>query len=220
MKFLVKGYVIKLCALSLIVSLLILSSCDDPNISYTNDPADYSLLNDIPEDAQVVDYSYAELYDGRSDFYLELKFTTVQGFEQFLEKLMKEARDEKLDGEIYKDDTDLFLKTTNPYDSSFNEIVFLTNPRQRGYIYWVGYKDYCYSVNETIECCLSLISYSLEELIVIQTRIYGVFPEYIYDYRMPKYFERFNIVINEDCHRVYISNALKEYHESKRDKAY
>lgn len=192
--------------LSLILVLATLISCGNSGELYTEDINNYGsdkyhrrssfFLPELPTNADVVFFSSYNYYNEIFDQYLELKFNTKEEMHEYISSILdydlasfsKENREEPAIGWV--------VEETNPYNSSYTDLIS-TSMTSGTYgdvdVRWVGYKIRT-TGNERIEANLSIVSYSDEELTVIQSYLYGI--NYTF-----KYFTRFNIPLDENHER-------------------
>ena len=171
-------------------------------LDYFSDRVDFSgkvsaiFMKEIPDCAEIVDFSYYKYYNERRHIYLELKFDDQKDFENYLKSLTEHAEKyylENIDTIKGISSAEKWIqKIQNPYDESFIELFvatafWLSSPNYGGYFMREQYGTY--------HCNFSVIGYSYDELTVIQTYIHGLFS--IENSPIPKYFERFEIPFNK-----------------------
>ena len=193
--------------LSIFLVLATLVSCGNKGELYTEDISDYNsdqhhrrssfFLPELPTNADVVFFSSYNYYNEIFDQYLELKFNTKEEMHEYISSILdydlasfsKENREEPAIGWV--------VEETNPYNSSYTDLIS-TSMTSGTFgdvdIRWVGYKI-SITGKEHIEANLSIVSYSDEELTVIQSYLYG------YDYTF-SYFTRFNIPLDKNHERI------------------
>lgn len=159
-------------------------------------------LGEIPEYAEVCDFSYYSRGLINEDIYLELKFESEEYTRLYVEKLLKYVEDSFSDED--KPVTGSVLKEQqNPHNPGYTDVFCIAD----NYTYYssYGYGDYkeftgyeLYSNGDGYEliCSYGIISYSAEECKVIQTYCYGEFNNYL-----PKYFSYFGITAEADAVR-------------------
>ena len=202
-----------------VILLLSLVSCDD-GVRYTDSVDDYNrgdyyfyksfYLSSIPENATVVSFSYySHVHESSYDVYLELRFSTIEELKAHLDAISNHTKTVLASSHTQPYDGEWFFEVSNPYDEKYVD-AFCWN-----YNGWIDGENYAgYSIeNEDnyvrYKCDYGIVSYSLEDLIVIQTEAHGCFERYVVNYT-PKYFKRFNIPTNEELvRRYYIENYFK-----------
>ena len=100
---------------------------------------------------------------------------------------------------------EIFLEMPNPYNSSYTDLINLFFLSHTAYASWTGYSVYV-SKGIFLKCNFGVISYSLEELKIVQSSMQGTFSfgdAFDSENYVPKYFEYFNIAINENTERKY-----------------
>ena len=164
-------------------------------------PADKTIfLEELPDNATVVDFSYYKHFFEDRDIYLELRFSNVTDLENYVKSLKSRA-------ENYIADTKGFYKELeNPYNSTYKDIFctvsFFAGDINRGDEY-IGYEPLG-EAGSYVDCILPVISYSVEELTVIQSYTIGSFnvdTGFNNTGHLPKYFERFQIDLSIDQER-------------------
>ena len=175
---------------------------------YTEDIANYYTGStgltkvELPQTAEVVSYSRFSdtFYDGDVDEYLELKFSNVDELEKYLSAILEKA-EERYHRTIGRELTEEhgYCLEPNPYNANYTDIINYNTHSLGGNIYHMGYsiRPGEYSIYDTI---YSIISYSIEELTVIQTISSGAFFTMDRDY-IPKYFTRFNVPLDQPVER-------------------
>lgn len=190
--------------LSLILVLATLVSCGNRGELYTEDISDYNsdqhhrrssfFLPELPTNADVVFFSSYNYYHEIFDQYLELKFNTKEEMHEYISSILdydlasfsKDNREEPAIGWV--------VEEANPYNSSYTDLISTSMTTGSVEDKWVGYKIRT-TGSERIHANLSVVSYSDEELTVIQAYIYG--SNYTF-----KYFTRFNIPLDENHERI------------------
>ena len=165
-------------------------------------PADKTIfLEELPDNATVVDFSYYKHFFEDRDIYLELRFSNVTDLENYVKSLKSRA-------ENYIADTKGFYfykELENPYNSTYKDIFcsgkyfYTRDPIER----YIGYEPLG-EAGSYVYCILPVISYSVEELTVIQSYTIGSFNVdngFNNTGHLPKYFERFQIDLSIDQER-------------------
>ena len=188
----------KIYSIVIIACLLALSltSCIYPyDVYYTTDINDYYskktnfegvwkafFMEELPEEAEVVSFTYYQHFSDILDIDLELKFNNPEALQAYIKKLLDYCTEFYSDREMEIE----FFETKNSDKPSYTELYDDT------WAYWRDdgqYAGYYIDQFERYECQYAIISYSLEELTVIQSVASGFFrpEEYI-----PKYISRYN----------------------------
>ena len=205
-------HMIKFLASILVLTLICcgLSSCFSNHCVYTENSADYNLYehkffpSEIPKSAEILKFSKYEYWVEDYDTYLELKFNTVEELEHHLGNLKDNIKN-SVKKEIYPNNESLFLEVENPYDSTYTDVFVLCYATWSDSQRYTGYEFEIYEDYSVLDCNFLIISYSYEDLILIESATQGSFgDDYGYDY-VPKYFERFNIPLDEKCKRIYVT---------------
>jgi len=206
---------------AILIAVLVLfnfASCDD-GVRYTDSVDDYNkgeynlyktfYLSSIPENATVVSFSYyRHVHENASDVYLELRFSTIEELEAHLDAISNHTKTVLANSHTQPYDGEWFFEVANPYDEKYVD-AFCWD-----YNGWIdGEKNYTgYSIEQKdnyvrYKCDYGIVSYSLEDLTVIQTNARGWFSRGNYT---PRYFKRFNIPTNEEIvRRYYRENYFK-----------
>ena len=193
-----------------IVCILVLIVCltfSESGETYTNDINDYCsdkypvysplFLDELPSNARVVAFHYYADYGDEQDIYLELKFSDLDDMEFYISKIKTNIVENSKDT-YFESNGDFFLEEKNPYNMNYTDLFcsseyVLTNDKC-----FSGYEIEYLQKERFIHSFYALISYSLEELTVIQTCSGGSFFTERY---IPKYFERFDIPLNNEMER-------------------
>lgn len=196
----------KTCLIVIVFTLLcgILSSCTDYTI-YTQDISQYNskdfpidqtfFLKEIPSNADAIAFSYYDYWEEDFDLYLELKFKNQQELEDYLTELKNYVINSFESRDIER----LFREVINPYDSSYTDLFIMAYITMQGDKMFTGYEIKVSDNSKLFSCNFGVISYSLDDLTVIQSATSGSF-ENVNKY-IPKYFERFNVPLNENYER-------------------
>ena len=156
----------------------------------------------IPSSAMVVSYSHFSFWNEAEDIYLELKFKSAKEMESYLTDLRRACtticKKNKSDENVF------FIETDNIYNKSYKGL-FCTIYRSSQYeIDYTGYKIVKEDADVMrYQCNFGLISYSVEQLTVIHTYVYGWYRSNVHEH-IPQYFKRFNVPTQEDHNRVII----------------
>ena len=200
----------KFIALLLLISMLLMSSCYNYPL-YIDDPALYSQTisnnnfykGDLPESAEIVRFSHYNNWNEDFDTYLELSFRSEEDLIECLKILAPSKFDPN--GEAIYQQSELFLETPNPYNSSYTDLVNLFYVSSNAYTTYTGYSVRISKIM-FLKCNFGVISYSLEDLKIVQASMQGSFSfgdTFDSENYTPKYFEYFNIAINENTERIY-----------------
>ena len=157
--------------------------------------------SEIPENAQVISFSYFNYWHEVEDIYLELKFNTLEEMETYLSNIKLTCK-AYCQNKNYPKNSGEFIETQNIYNQSYEE-MFCT-------LYWSsgGEKDYTgYNIVKgesgeiRYECNFGIISYSFDELVVIHTCVYGWYRSNVHKH-IPEYFKRFCVPLQENHERI------------------
>lgn len=202
----------RLTAAFFILTLLFqLISCDDYGVIYTESIENYNteeypvksavFLETIPDNATVISFSYYDYWHESSEIYIELKFRTEAELEEYINSI-KTHSESYLINATKPSDGEWFVEVQNPYDSNYVELVSLSHSSWQNNKHSVGYSIEHHNTYITYVCNYGIISYSSEDLTVIQSSTQGRFETFEENY-VPKYFERFNIPTDEEFERRY-----------------
>lgn len=158
-------------------------------------------LNELPPCAEVVSFSYYNYWYEANDYYLELKFSSRELMEDYLSEWWV-AASESQQQDRRQTDREWFVVDPNPYDSSYTDIFCTTYINSTADMEYTGY-----SVeppedphSPSYHCNFGVISYSFDELIVIQTYVHGHFREAVH-HHVPRFFLRFALPLEERYER-------------------
>lgn len=197
---------------SIIVSCLLM----DDYPKFTSDIKDYGsdkylldsslFLPTIPSSAKVVDFSYYNYWNEAKDIYLEVRFTSREEMDAYLAAVNEHSMEE-LEQYCMPTYQEWFVSETCIYDTSYTDSFCLFFRTYHAGEEYTGYSIHPLSISGvtesvTYDCNFGLISYSYEELTVIQTISQGVFRKTVHDY-IPAYFKRFHVPLNEEHSRVF-----------------
>ena len=178
-------------------------------IYYTDDIINYHtesyplpplFLEEIPSNAQVVSFSYYNYWHEQFDYYLELTFDTSEEMESYILQL-KNYYSEKLSHIDYWPQQGKIIVDTNPYDSDYTDMFYTIYGTSSSETNRTGYGIKQIGKKLKYECCFGVISYSLEDLTVIQS--YTSFWTVTTFEHIPKYFTRFNIPNDREFEKYY-----------------
>ena len=157
-------------------------------------------MDQLPKHADICSFSYYNDNYQLVDIYLELKFSSLDEMNHYLNDLKENGR-ESLDKYRAPENGTWFITQENIYDKSYMDLFcsfFHTAQKDKNY---TGYSvNASNESNATISCNFAVISYSVDELIVIQSYSYGTFLAGVHDY-IPGYFARFDVPLNENIER-------------------
>ncbi|MBR4864349.1 MAG: hypothetical protein IKU07_07225, partial [Oscillospiraceae bacterium] len=156
---------------------------------------------EIPSNAQVVAFSYYNYWQEVHDVYLELKFDSLSEMESYL-SAVKTACTQRC--EDYKSplDGEWFIEEQNIYNEKYTESFCVLYNISKGEERYTGYIIESNSIGTVLNCNFGVISYSVNELTVIHTNVTGRFQQNIHNH-IPKYFERFNIPLDDKHKRTF-----------------
>lgn len=159
-------------------------------------------LKELPQEAEAVDFSYYLYYTAEEeDTYLELKFNSLDEMQVYLDTLTATLVDYYRNSynETQSNNGEWFIECPNPYNEKYTDLFSVVF--DAGYCTGADYTGYVIEKNEDLfwyKCDYGIISYSYEELTVIQTSSEGWFCESVHGDYVPKYLKRFNVPLNEE----------------------
>ena len=177
---------------------------------YTNDVADYGsesvyvttaiFPKVIPQNAEIVAFSYYNYYNEEEDAYLELRFASAEEMNAYLAGRMAEAEEYLSQYHLSTDES--FLMVQNPHNTAYTDLVCYfvhTSAADESYTgYWVEKTE----STSWLRAICGIISYSEEELTVIHTYMRGSYSKDI-NHHTPKYLLRFEVSLNATLDRRY-----------------
>ena len=195
------------------------------HVYYTQDIKDYGIEDydlkknmeldwfpqDLPSNAEVLAFSYYNDYRElpiHYDLYLELKFQNEDELKSYLDGLLSDIEAYNLQqyNPTYALDGGSYYSEKNPYDDSFIDIFYFTTATWKCDIHYVGYSVDPDGFRE-YDTNYSIISYSIDELIVVQTCANGSFSS---DRHIPKYMQKFNVSPDELLERHIVVEYASE----------
>lgn len=198
------------------------------DIRYTEDINDYNsgkykffdsdiFLEEIPSDLEVVDFSYySYVNENKRDIYLEVKFDTVDKLEAYLSTIKQMAIDNNPISSVSFENGTCFFEEQNPYNKSYIDIFYSFPFANKNNVDYVGYSVDTERENTEYGGCFSIISYSYEELTIVQTYSSGCYLENVDEY-IPKYFRRFDIPLTQNHERYIVLKNTAEISTSPDD---
>ena len=199
-----------------VVILFIVSSNFTNDEYYTEDVYDFfeNMYDDevlfskeIPNNATVSNFMFYKYFTDRRDVYLELKFDTAEDMDNYIAALLTNF--EEYYRSKYGDNVSLLneylVETVCPYDNSYNEIFITLNTTKFGNDpnYYVGFAvDDQYHNFKYYDCNYSILSYSTENLTVIQTSALGSFSKELK--HIPGYIQKYNIPLEKSHEHLII----------------
>lgn len=190
-------------------SLVDLLTSDQPYVissqnvnDYNSDKCHFSesyFLNEVPARATIANLSYFEYYRESCEQYIELKFEDKDSLDYYLSTIKEHIISKKTSTAEYDP---LFIEEKNPYDDRYIDIFYAPahsityNTRYTGYSIKVKANDH---IDYT--CIYVLISYSYDELTVIQSYTRGTFCSLEEEY-VPMYLRRFNVPLDRELERL------------------
>lgn len=185
--------------LVVVIVLVVKTCCAENHNFYTDDVDNYNVEpylvpkvifpQKIPENADVVCFSYYDYWYEEEDFYLELKFDTEKEMEEYLQTF-------SIDSE--KD----FFKSQNTHNDSFVDYFCLLYNYISQNNFRFGYEIKENDGSMLYDCIFGVISCSFDELTVIHSYTSGHFIPTVHEH-LPKYFMRFGVPLDSDYRRVY-----------------
>lgn len=190
--------VVVLLLVAALFAYLLLSPQD---IIYSTNVADYNTTDFpmpsevfptlVPENAEIISFSYYHFWSEDEDYYLELKFSSAEELEQYLSATIESCNEYCMRN--YSNAVEQwFLEEKNPYNVTYTDlfnICFASYSQNKSY---TGYKI---TENNSYICNYGIISYSYADLTVIHTRAAGSFHGDDNNH-VPQYIARFDIPID------------------------
>ena len=153
----------------------------------------------IPENAEVLDFLYYKYAADFYDYYLELKFDTPEELLEYLSIRIETVESKLSNKPYYAFEEGVFVEEQNPYDASYVDLFFVDS--YLGKAEGKGYAGYTIEGSDRrLDVCYSMISYSIDELIVIHEYAHNR-NYYTTDRKLPKYFTRFGVDPNTEIDR-------------------
>jgi len=156
-------------------------------------------LNEIPENAEVVNFTYYKYWHEEQDIYLELKFHSKEEMDSYLSNIRETCIKAQQNHSNNTKDRNWFITEQNPYDPSYTDSFFIAHYSNIAGRDFTGYhmegKGLCFYH-------FAVISFSYEELTTIQTYACGAFVENAKRYT-PRYFIRFQVPMDVTMNRVH-----------------
>ena len=160
-------------------------------------------LDEIPENATVVYFSHYHFYNHEDeDIYLELKFETKEEMDEYLSAIKDQCQKEFEPVAHNYNSKDAFVEVENPYNEKYIELFYKRCCISRMNEEYTGYSAEDQGKGYYYDCQFAVVSYSYEELTVIQAYTSGGFYEPENKYT-PKYFIRFSVPLREEFERHY-----------------
>ena len=160
-------------------------------------------LDAIPENATVVRFShYCYYHREDEDIYLELKFETKEEMDEYLSAIKDQCQKEFEPVAHNYNSKDAFVEVENPYNEKYIELFYKRCCISRMNEEYTGYSAEDQGKGYYYDCQFAVVSYSYEELTVIQAYTSGGFYEPENKYT-PKYFIRFSVPLREEFERHY-----------------
>lgn len=187
------------------------TSCHKRDVFYTENIHDYRseqypiastfFLPELPNNATVVCFSNYSYWHELFDVYLELKFNTKEEMDEYVLSVVNNDLNAQSKDKLAEPVNGWIIQEQNPYNNSYIDLI--STELTSGTIdeRWVGYRIDRSNDKNLVSANLSIISYSYQDLTVIQSYMYGIYNIDVNDYVF-KYFTRFNISTNEDHKRI------------------
>lgn len=157
----------------------------------------------LTSSTEILSFSYYNNWNEDFDTYLELCFENKEDLLECLQSLAPSKFDSN--GEAGYSQDELFVETPNPYNSSYTNLINMSFRTYRGDAIYTGYYTRS-SELLFLKCNFGIISYSIEDLKILQFATQGTFSfgdGLGAENYTPKYFEYFNIPIDENTKRMY-----------------
>lgn len=155
---------------------------------------------EIPLNAQVVSFSYYNYWHEAKDIYLELKFNSCKEMEQYLLTLKKRCI-KFCEGNSSVKEEEWLVEEDNIYNELYVDLFCTIHVSYQNGKCFSGYIIESDSDKSHFNCNFGTISYSYSELTVIHSYVRGLYRDSVHNY-IPKYFERFNVPLNENHERL------------------
>jgi len=155
---------------------------------------------EIPEYAEVIAFSYYDYWNEAIDIYLELKFDSEEDLNSYLESVRTRCLS-CLDDYRPPTNTGWIVEEENPYNTRFTDWLCTLFSISVNDEHYTGYEISPGETETKSDCNFGIISYSYEDLTVIQARTCGNFRSTIHKYT-PKYFARFGVPQTEPHERT------------------
>lgn len=179
---------------------------------YIDDPSLYSeaiagsrfFKTNLPLNAEIVKFAYYNNWNEDFDAFLALKFQSAEDLMECLKILAPSKFDSN--GEVGCSEHELFIEMPNPYESSYTDLINLFFVSYTKEANFTGYEVNSKSDIILLNCNFGVISYSTEDLMIIQSAMQGTFSfgvAFDAENYKPKYFEYFNVAIDETTQRIY-----------------
>ena len=204
---------ISILIIIVIIVALFIKFCVPSGVYMTTDVKDYNkskehpiysslFLPELDPSLDVVSFYHYNYYYEVEDIYLEIKFQEIDKMEEYI-KTLKDQCKQAIDPEVKQPPYGWLIEETNPYDSKYIDFICLylkgytsNNETRSGYSIEINEK------NTVITGAFSSITYSYEDLTVIQTDMHGFFRSTVHKY-IPQYFIRFNIPLTTNYERMW-----------------
>ena len=191
-------------------------------LNHTENIADYNsgeypifsdiFLDEIPSNAKVVSFSYYDYWKEEKEIYLELEFDSAEAMDNYLASLKEHCLESVAGREMPSGfQGEWLLEKQNPHDSQYTDLFCLSNTvatQMEGTSevdYYTGYSIDMRKNRFFYKCYYAVISYSYEDLRVIQSDTSGNFYDRGNNY-IPKFLLRFSVPLTEDYNRMYALN--------------
>lgn len=195
-------------------------------VLYTEDTENYNFgkyqfsnaifLEELPSNLTVVNFSYYYYWHEKEDVYLEVKFDTVDEMEAYLSTIKQMAIDNNPISSVSFENGTCFFEEQNPYNKSYIDIFYSFPFANKNNVDYVGYSVDTERENTEYGGYFSIISYSYEELTIVQTYSSGCYLENVDEY-IPKYFRRFDIPLTQNHERYIVLKNTAEISTSPDD---
>lgn len=203
-------------AIVLVASIIILWLMKPKGVLVTENIEDYNtadypireylFMDEIPEKAEVIRYSYYNYGEVVRDYYLELKFETSDDLTNYMSELERCILNNIYPYTIRLQNNGLFIEESNPYNSSYTDLLCTYYGSTSSNITKTGYAIIEEDDGTIVNYCrFGMISYSYEDLILIQNVCYGSYRDTVH-HHTPEYFKRFNVPTDKELERAFVLN--------------
>ncbi len=200
-------------AIVLLIMLCVVS-CSSKEETYEKDISEYNteqyplpkylFFKELPDYVRVESFVYCELNEGIDfDYYLELKFNSAEELDKYLSDLLAYCKEYLIRKRIPTGCKEWFIEEQNPYNSSYTDLFCLGCVLESRYNWnYLGYRYDIMGNTPSSSANYAVISYSFDELTVIQTQCRYQYYDQMQTY-VPRYFKKFDIpILDKELNRV------------------
>jgi len=154
---------------------------------------------EIPSNAQVISFCYYDYWYEEKDIYLELKFSTAEEMESYLNKV-KSDYVSMCQAKLAPRNGEWFIETQNIYNHSYTDMFCTALEISQDGKHYIGYEIEPRGDCTLYSCNFMVISYSYDELTVIHASVRGSYLSNV-NKHLPEYFTRFDVPCQEHHQR-------------------